>query len=82
MPVRLAQKPGLRSTLKQGPTALLRLIIRSLSFTWMSHLFYHSILDADIATQAAVDRNRALGAPVFIPAQSGNDLGVHMYHEA
>ncbi len=57
--------------LKQGPAALLPLLIRLLNFTWKSHLFYHSILDADIATQAAVDRNRALGAPVFIPAQSG-----------
>ena len=48
---------------------------------WASHIFLHHFLDADIAIQAGVDRNRAAGKGnrVFVPAAS--DKGVVALHQ-
>ncbi|KAK9901697.1 hypothetical protein WJX75_008839 [Coccomyxa subellipsoidea] len=39
-----------------------------LAETWKGHLVFHDILDADIAIQAGVDRNRAQKKRVFTPS--------------
>ncbi|BDA42255.1 Pheophorbide a oxygenase, chloroplastic [Coccomyxa sp. Obi] len=60
--------PGQRLQTAETPGDPRKKNFLQLAEMWKSHLLFHDILDADIAIQAGVDRNRARRAKAFTPA--------------